>query len=268
MSNLQPLYTAKNCQWCGTPRWGLSIFWRQEIEGDDWLGDLKSACNSDGIEIESHRLARPDISQFLASAEMIVSPQVIVQRVKGRLQYLVRNQYLKPFKRNFAIRSVGHVTRKIVEQYVASQLNHHQMADPHVHERLLKYQFADPAVDLSRQQFTSHGLYWYVLHIVIVHRERLVQVDPAVLGKVRETILVICRAKQYRLSRAGILADHIHLALGCPFGASPAEVALAFLNNLAYAQGMKTVYQYGAYLGTVGEYDLGAIDNNRVVERD
>ena len=167
----------------------------------------------------------------------------------------------KPFKRNFAIRSVGHVTREIVEGYVASQLSHHQMADPRVQARLREYQFHDEGIDLSQPQFTSHGLFWHVLHVVIVHLDRLMQVDPAVLSTVRSTIRAICRAKKYRLSRAGILADHLHLALGCPFDVSPADVGLAFLNNLAYAQGMKAVFQYGAYLGTVGEYDLGAIQN-------
>jgi hypothetical protein len=69
----------------------------------------------------------------------------------------------------------------------------------------------------------------------------------------------ICRAKGYALSRAGILADHVHLAVGCPLEVALAEVALGFLNNLAYVHGMKAVFQFGAYVGTFGEYHQGAV---------
>jgi len=60
----------------------------------------------------------------------------------------------------------------------------------------------------------------------------------------------------------GILPDHVHLALGCPLEMPPAEVVLAFLNNLAYAHGMKAVYQFGAYAGTFGEYHQGAVKSD------
>jgi hypothetical protein len=49
------------------------------------------------------------------------------------------------------------------------------------------------------------------------------------------------------------------LELGCGLEDSPLEVALSYVNNLAYTQGMKPVYQFGFYVGTFGEYDLGAI---------
>jgi hypothetical protein len=64
---------------------------------------------------------------------------------------------------------------------------------------------------------------------------------------------------KHLLADAGILSDHIHLAIGCDVNESPQEVALRYLNNLAYSQGMKAAYQYGAYVGTFGDYDLGAI---------
>lgn len=51
----------------------------------------------------------------------------------------------------------------------------------------------------------------------------------------------------------------MHLVLGCNLTDSPVEVVLGYLNNLAHAQGMRRVYQYGYFVGTVGEYDLGAI---------
>ena len=72
-------------------------------------------------------------------------------------------------------------------------------------------------------------------------------------------VLRVCQSRGFALSRAGIVADHIHLAIGCPLDSAPDEIALAFLNNLAFVHGMKPVFQFGAYLGTFGEYHDGAV---------
>jgi hypothetical protein len=48
-------------------------------------------------------------------------------------------------------------------------------------------------------------------------------------------------------------------ALGCTIDAAPLDVGISFLNNLAYAHGMRPVFQFGGYLGTIGEYDSGAV---------
>ena len=75
-------------------------------------------------------------------------------------------------------------------------------------------------------------------------------------------ILRIGHKKCWRISRAGILPDHIHVAIGCGFQDSPQDVALCFLNNLAFVHEMKSVFQFGGFIGTFGEYD------NRVVAGD
>ena len=51
----------------------------------------------------------------------------------------------------------------------------------------------------------------------------------------------------------------IHLTLGCEISESPEEVALGYLNNCAYAYGMKPVYRFSYYVETFGEYDRGAV---------
>ena len=38
---------------------------------------------------------------------------------------------------------------------------------------------------------------------------------------------------------------------------SPCQVALSYMNNLAYASGMKRAFAFGFYVGTFGEYDIG-----------
>ena len=62
-----------------------------------------------------------------------------------------------------------------------------------------------------------------------------------------------------RSSRVAIVPDHIHLTMGCAIRRSPEQIALAYLNNGAYACGMKAFFQFRYYAGTFGEYDRGAV---------
>jgi REP element-mobilizing transposase RayT len=40
---------------------------------------------------------------------------------------------------------------------------------------------------------------------------------------------------------------------------SPEEIALGFMNYLAHAFGQKPIWQAGYYVGSFGEYDMGAV---------
>jgi REP element-mobilizing transposase RayT len=183
----------------------------------------------------------------------------VIRSVKGRLQNLIRTQVPKAFHRNYRIDSVGSARSDVIEDYVSQQLDHHQMVDSRVDELLAKYQVAFPSVDLDTVQTSSHGQYRYNLHLVFVHCERWCEIRQERLSATRKMIIDTCRKKGHRLSRAAILADHLHLTVGCSLTQSPREVALALMNNLAYAHGMQSLYQFGFYVGTFGEYDLGAI---------
>ncbi len=72
-------------------------------------------------------------------------------------------------------------------------------------------------------------------------------------------VIKVARKKGHRLSKLALLADHLHQTLGVHYTESPQDVALCYLNNMAYARGMQAVYQFGYYVGTFGEYDLGAV---------
>lgn len=232
---------------------------------DGWFNELAAALESDHIRLLGHRFAKPRVSQFGVSTRPDTAPLTIVNRVKGRLQHLVRDCWPRALKRNYALRSFGHVTRDAVEAYVASQLGHHRMADGRVQERLRRFQIRRSEVDLSQPRQTSHGLYWYNLHVVLVHRERWAETREDVLQPIHDMILKACDAKGWLLSRGGILADHLHLALGCTIEVAPADVAISFLNNLAYVHGMRPVYQFGAFLGTFGEYDQRAVKSETLL---
>ncbi len=259
MGTLQPIYTSENCRFAGPLRWGLTVFWRLPIDNASWYPDLSAALEAEGIRVLGHRFSEPRTSQFSLSTLAHVAPLLMVKHVKGRLQHFLRESHPKGLQRNYALRSFGPATRETVEKYVASQLGHHHMADPRMEELLARFQIHHPEVDLSNHRSTSHAIYWYNLHVVVVHHDRWVEVDERILQAVVDMIERVCQSKGYQLSRGGILPDHLHLALGCPMNAAPAEVALAFLNNLAYVHGMKAVFQFGAFIGTFGDYHQGAV---------
>ena len=130
------------------------MFWREPIQRDDWFRRLSTTTEADGIRLLGHRFEGPTISPLAASSRPHVTPALILQRVKGKLQYAVRDERPKALKGNYAIR-VGRVTREVVESYVTSRLDHHQMADPRVQELLERYQIHRPNVDLSQPRRMS-----------------------------------------------------------------------------------------------------------------
>ena len=76
---------------------------------------------------------------------------------------------------------------------------------------------------------------------------------------VRILIRKASSAKGHLVSRIGIVPDHLHMTLGTHPDEAPRDVALSYMNNIAFAHGMNPVLMYGCYLAGFGEYDLGAI---------
>ncbi|MGO9112181.1 MAG: transposase [Thermoguttaceae bacterium] len=259
MPAISRIYALENCRSAYQLNWSLSIFWHQRPSTAEWLGALQAATEPDGVRVLEHRFVDERMSQFLVSTKPAVSPHALVRSVKGRLQYLVRGERPRAFQRNYCLRSVGSVTRGDVENYVRSQPGHHPMADPRVQAILERNQICNPHVDLSCPRESDHAIYLYNLHIVLVHAERFREVREERVAARRAMILGVCERQGYLLSRAGIVSDHVHLALGGVPNQSPGEIAVRFMNNLAYRDGMKRVFEFGYYVGTFGEYDLGAI---------
>lgn len=76
------------------------------------------------------------------------------------------------------------------------------------------------------------------------------------------------RTKHFLLSRVGMVTDHLHLALGCPIEIAPIDVALGFLNNLAFVYEMRPMFQFGGFVGTFGEYDNRSVENETSLRPD
>lgn len=185
---MQPIYTTANTNPAYQLNWGLTIFWRDgSLPGQTWLQPLQQATETDGVRILQHRFSTRGASQFFLSTKPHASPSEIIRSVKGRLQHLIGSQMSKAFQRNYAIRSVGEVTRSVVEKYVTDQLGHHRMADPRVQQMLSKYQRTYD-VDLKAPVISSHGEYWYNLHVVLVNEERWMEIREAVLDSLAAMI--------------------------------------------------------------------------------
>ena len=263
MPTPERIYTPELCKPSFQLYWTLSIFWRgTPIPSDHWLEDLKPLTEKDGVRILEYRLKDDAASQFLLSTRPEVSASGAIRSVKGRLQHRIRDQVPKAFRENYSIKSVGSAKMDAVQQYLDSQLEHHRMADPKVQERLAQYQIEHPEVDLAAPRRSAHGKFICNLHLVLVHEGRWREIRDDRLTKTRDMIDRVASRKGHLLSKARILADHIHMTLGCDVKESPMDVALGYMNNIAFVHGMRPIFQFGFCVKTFGEYDLGAIRGN------
>ncbi len=265
MTALEPIYTADNCNFAYQLRWGVTIFWQRPVADSLWFSAFEEALKKDEIRILSWRWLRTDVMQFSVSTRPFVSPIFIIQRIKGRVQYAVRQYEPKALRAHYAIRSYGTQEREVIEAYIAKQPSKHPMATQRSQQVFEELAFVDSNVDLSIAHKTEHGDIWYNLHIVLVHEDRWRDVDAVRLKSTRDIILRCATRKNWRLSRCAILADHLHAALGCQVTDSPQQVVLTLMNNIAWVYGMKPILCHSAFLGTFGEYDQRAIVEPRSV---
>lgn len=261
MNSLEAIYSPEHCKPAYQLNWALSFFSDASLPGAQaWLQPLSGTREKeDAIRLLEQRWPSPDVIQFLASTKPPTAPSLLLQRLKGRLQNLVRDCRPKAFRRNYRLESVGSAKREVIERYVQNQLGRHPMADPRVQERFEWVQIVSEDVDLSQIRYTAHGQFIYNLHVVLEHAEGWCAVEPAFLQRTHDRIRKICRNRGFLLSRAVIVTNHLHMSMGCGIEDAPEDVAMCFLNNLAYAHGMRAVYRFGYYVGTVGNFDLGAL---------
>jgi REP element-mobilizing transposase RayT len=254
--NPRAVYSPENIAVAYQLDWSLTIFWRTPVWTDDWFGPLQQATEPDGVRLLRHRFTEPQISVFLISTNPHVVPKNIPQRVKGRLQHLLREHVKRPFQRNFDLHSIGSTAREKLEHYLEGQLEHHPGEDRWT---LADLQVVRPDVDLSQPRFTAHGRFWSNLHLVIVNDRRWRETCRDKITRVREMLIRAANKNQHLLDRIAILSDHIHLMIGTGVHESPISIALSYMNNVAFVYQMQPVLQHSCFIGTFGEYDLGAI---------
>ena len=259
---LDPIYTHENTHAAYQLNWIVSAFPNAPLPApNDWLVALQTATEPDGVRILEHR-HNGGCEQFLVSSEPRVSPSATVRSVKGRLQYLLRNQFPKAFRGNYRIESLGSVKADVVDAYVSRQPERHPMADPRVQAMFESFQFHDPSVSLVDVRYSSHGQFLHSLHVVVEHVDGWRDVNETSLAATRNMLIKASKNSGWLLARAGIVADHIHLEVGCGVAEAPGDVAVQLMNNLAFAHGMKPIYKFGFYVGTIGRIDWGAVWNS------
>ena len=82
------------------------------------------------------------------------------------------------------------------------------------------------------------------------------------LRSIRNRCLMIAIKKEYPNSRLSAMLDHLHLAVRGDQAQSPAEIVLAFQNNLAFLLGQEDLWRETFFVGKFSEYGMGAVCNS------
>ena len=213
----------------------------------------------DGLLLETCS-TRKDLLQILFRAGPPVSPVRFARIVKGRLQHALRGEGAAVrFSRKVAVRTLGSNIRQAVQGYLRKQVRKEKFADPRYAARMAQYTVEDEAVDLSQPTATVSGRYWYNLHLVIVAGGRRRIADESIFVQIRDACPRIAAKKDCRLRGVSVMPDHLHVAMRGNPELSPEDIALGFLNNLAFVLGRNRVWADGYYVGTFSEYEAEAI---------
>lgn len=260
MSAPSAIYNEENITCAFQLLYGVSVFWTTSGPGEFWLPQLTAKCETLHLRILKHYFATSTCSVFLVSTRPDVSASDLVRQLKGQLQAIVRTDRPKAFQRNYDLLSIGSTRRSKAENYVARQLVHHAVDEEQIRAcRLDDLQFINPHIDLGRYRFTAHGRFRCNLHVAFRFNDHVLPISPSWLERVRNVAKRTADRHELLLSRLGLLFDHLHLVVGIPAVASPGAVALSFMNNISWIFGMQPVLWHSCYLGTIGEYDLGAV---------
>ncbi len=258
---LQPIYTPNNTypihklafDWTGwfKPSYPTQEDIRTAIEA------CRKAWLKDGIKPENFHF-KSNILQILTLNEVGVDPISFSQRIKGRLQYALRQIGLRDsFRRKLSVRTLGDNTRNIVEKYIRSQAGKSNYVDPRFKRFLGNFTLSDSSIHLKEASHTISGRYWYNLHLVIVVADRRCPVTRNDnFTKLYDTCAAIAQKKGYKISHLSIMPDHIHAAIRGAVDHSPESIALGFMNNLSYVMGYNQCWSREYYVGTFSEYSI------------
>jgi len=219
---------------------------------------LSDALKTDSLDLESHTWDT-DAVHLSVAALPDAAPVWVAQRLKGRLDYALRKQGLGiSFSRKVSLRAFGHNRGAVVERYVRDQLDHVDLADARYRQTLASVAVNDSTVDLSVPAVSSHGRYWYGLHVVFVVASRYRVGERRFLDRLGARVRDAAAGEGCALKRVAIMPDHMHLALRGNPKLSPAEIGVGLQEATADVAGCR-LWEDGFYVGTFGDYDQGAV---------
>lgn len=242
--------------------------WPSETEFPDRPSEvicqtLDKAWESDGFRrLETNWTKQ--IIQFTFSVKPSVNPILFCQRVKGRLDHTLRHHKMGiKFSRKVGFRTIGNNRREEVLNYINQQVAKEEFVDSRFAELIQEFTFSDDEIRLQEPTETTRARYWHNLHLVLVTAGRSRFTNRESLSKLSHQCTAIARKKECKIASRSIMPDHIHLALRGALDLSPAEIALTFMNNLAFAFGQNAIWTPSYYVGSFGEYDMGAVSESR-----
>ena len=86
---MKPIYSLDNTTPAFQLNWSVGLFGRVPFPPScDWLEQLRTATEPDGVRILEFHSTQSNVGQFLVSTRPQLSPSEIVRSLKGRWQYL------------------------------------------------------------------------------------------------------------------------------------------------------------------------------------
>ncbi|TWT64675.1 transposase [Allorhodopirellula solitaria] len=255
LENTRPAYHLRYT-WTGWPAGG-SAFPSQP--DDDFFRQLDEQWATDNLKHLSTAWERSQV-QLGFSAIPTVSPVLCVSRAKGRLQHALRlARNTVKFSRKVAFRGIGANHTAEVEEYVSQQVDREKFVDPRFAAMLKRFTTLDSSVALDQPSESISGRYWYDVHIVLVTSNRVRYRRQRDFEALDRSLVATAKKHHHRLAARAWMPDHLHVAMRGNIEESPAEIALAIMNNTAYTMGQNAIWQHGFYAGTFSEYDVRAL---------
>ena len=192
--NISPAYQLRY-SWTG---WASGKSHFPDTPSSTLFKSLQTKWEADSIRLLEHTWS-PQKIQLTVSTSPEVAPDFCAQRLKGRLQYELRQQGTPvSFSRKFSIRSVGDVTTETVEAYIAKQIPKEKFADHRFAERLQQWNFQDKSVDLTEGERSNSARYFVNYHLVLVTDAR-VELTNTSMERLYLGIFKIAKKKVSRL---------------------------------------------------------------------
>ncbi len=253
--DIQPAFQLRYA-WTGWPTEGTQF----PTQPDDlFFQELDRAWATDNLNRISTRWNAEEI-QLAFSTTPTVAPTLFVARAKGRLQHALRLAGTPvKFSRKVAFRSIGDNHTDDVQGYIAQQVDKEQFVDPRFAAMLKRFTVIDESVALDQPSESNSGRYWYNLHLVLVVADRARFRNEADFVKLDRALLGTAAKHGFQLAARAWMPDHVHMALRCNIAESPEDIALAIMNNTAFAMGQNAIWQPGFYSGTFSDYDVRAL---------
>jgi len=220
--------------------------------------ELAKQWESDGIFVKAMLLGPTNnrrLVQLVCETDPQVSPVFLAQRLKGRLQYALKQEsaLFPGFTRDFHLISLGGNDRTIVSDYIREQVNHSDLVDPLYRKRMNDLRFEQ--VPSSPPSGKHKGIHDLALHVVFViaGRARMFSNEARTVA---DALLQAVSESSGTVHGFSIMPDHAHLLIRPNHHLSPQET-IKSIREASHKKLRRTAFwQQGGYTGTVGPYRL------------